>query len=74
MRLERKSDEVTGASNGRGPRCAAWMQDYIEDVSKFGRKSSIKVLTLKCGIKGWVKDFEGSMMDGFQEEYWQQFK
>ncbi|KAH7391359.1 Rhodanese-like domain-containing protein [Cadophora sp. MPI-SDFR-AT-0126] len=63
-----------GSSSGRGPRCANWMQDYIEDVSKFGRKSNLKVLILKGGIKGWVKDFEGSMMDGFEEKYWEQFK
>lgn len=28
------------------------MQDYIDDVSKFGRKSELKVLVLKGGIKG----------------------
>jgi hypothetical protein len=64
----------TGASNGRGPRCANWMQDYIDDVSKFGRKTSLQVLILKGGIKGWVKDFEGSLMEGFEEKYWEQFK
>lgn len=63
-----------GASNGRGPRCANWMQDYIDDVSKFGRKTSLQVLILKGGIKGWVKDFEGSLMEGFEEKYWEQFK
>jgi arsenical-resistance protein 2 len=45
------------------------MQDYIDDVSKFGRKSRLQVLVLKGGIKGWVKDFEGSMIDGFEEKY-----
>ncbi|EPE36027.1 Rhodanese/Cell cycle control phosphatase [Glarea lozoyensis ATCC 20868] len=63
-----------GASSGRGPRCANWMQDYINDVSKFGRRSALKVKILKGGIKGWVKEYEGSMMDGFQEDYWKQFK
>lgn len=63
-----------GASNGRGPRCAAWMQDYIDDISKFGRKTNLKVFTLKGGIKGWVKDFEGALVDGFVEGYWEQFK
>lgn len=63
-----------GSSSGRGPRCAGWMQDYIDDVSRFGRKSSLKVLVLKGGIKGWVKDFEGSMVDGFEEKYWEQLK
>jgi len=64
----------TGASNGRGPRCANWMQDYVDDISKFGRKTPLKVLVLKGGIKGWVKDFEGSMIDGYEEKYWEQFK
>jgi len=50
------------------------MQDYITDISKFGRKSTLQVRVLKGGIKGWVKDFEGSMMDGFEEKYWEQFK
>jgi hypothetical protein len=64
----------TGASNGRGPRCANWLQDYINDVSKFGRKTAVQVRILKGGIKGWVREFEGSMMDGFEEKYWEQFK
>ncbi|KAH6669369.1 Rhodanese-like domain-containing protein [Halenospora varia] len=63
-----------GSSNGRGPRCANWMQDYILDITKFGRRTALKVFVLKGGIKGWVRDFEGSMMEGFVEEYWEQFK
>jgi len=63
-----------GSSSGRGPRCAAWMKDYIDDISKFGRRSSLTVRVLKGGIKGWVKDFEGSMVEGFEEKYWEQFK
>lgn len=50
------------------------MQDYIDDISKFGRKTNLKVFTLKGGIKGWVKDFEGALVDGFVEGYWEQFK
>ena len=50
------------------------MQDYIEDVAKFGRKSEVKVFTLAGGIKGWVKEFEGALVDGFEEKYWEQFK
>jgi arsenical-resistance protein 2 len=63
-----------GSSNGRGPRCASWMQDYIDDVAKFGRKSEVKVFTLAGGIKKWVKEFEGALVDGFEEKYWEQFK
>jgi len=63
-----------GSSNGRGPRCASWFQDYIDDVSTFGRKTSLQVLTLKGGIKGWVKDFEGALVDGFEEKYWEPMK
>ncbi len=71
---EEDNENNSGASNGRGPRCAGWMQDYIDDVSKFGRKSEVKVFTLAGGIKGWVKDFEGALVDGFEEKYWEQFK
>ncbi|KAM3088616.1 hypothetical protein ACMFMG_000250 [Clarireedia jacksonii] len=67
-------NQLAGSSSGRGPRCAGWMQDYIEDVAKFGKKSKVDVLVLKGGIKGWVKDFEGALMDGFEEKYWEQFK
>jgi len=63
-----------GSSNGRGPRCASWFQDYIDDIAKFSRRSSLKVLVLTGGIKGWVKEFEGSMMEEFDEKYWEQFK
>lgn len=63
-----------GSSSGRGPRCAGWMQDYIDDISKIGRKSDLKVQVLEGGIKKWVKDFEGSMVEGFEESYWEQFK
>lgn len=62
------------SSNGRGPRCANWMQDYIEDVRKFGRQVRVKVLVLEGGIKGWVNKFEGSIMEGYEGSYWKQFK
>lgn len=48
------------------------MQDYIDDVAKFGKKSNIEVLVLKGGIKGWVKEFEGMLMDGFEEGKWKE--
>jgi len=63
-----------GSSSGRGPRCASWMQDYIDDIAKFGKHPAMKVLVLKGGIKGWVRDFGGSMVEGFEEKYWEQFK
>jgi arsenical-resistance protein 2 len=50
------------------------MQDYIDDIAKFGRKTDLKVLVLEGGIKKWVKDFGGSMMEGFEEKYWEQLK
>lgn len=59
-----------GSSQGRGPRCAGWFQDYIEDIAKFGRKSTVQVKVLKGGIKGWVKEFEGGFMDGYVESAW----
>ncbi|TVY50722.1 hypothetical protein LCER1_G005965 [Lachnellula cervina] len=74
LNLPAQSFYQTRSSNGRGPRCANWMQDYIDDISKFGRKTPLKVLVLKGGIKGWVKEFEGSLMDGYEEKYWEQFK
>ena len=49
------------------------MQDYIDDVAKFGRRSEVKAFVLKGGIKGWVKDFNGSLVDGYEEEFWKQF-
>lgn len=65
---------LLGSSQGRGPRCAGWFQDYIYDIARFGRKSVLEIRVLKGGIKGWVKEFEGSMMEGFDEKYWEQFK
>lgn len=50
------------------------MQDYIDDVAKFGKKSSMEVLVLTGGIKGWVGEFEGMLMDGFEEEKWEEVK
>jgi len=50
------------------------MQDYIDDISRFGRKSDLKVLVLLGGIKGWVKNFDDALVDGFVEKYWEQFK
>ncbi|RDL33165.1 Uncharacterized protein BP5553_08604 [Venustampulla echinocandica] len=63
-----------GSSAGRGTRCANWMQDYIDDIAKFGRRTEVKVLILKGGIKNWVKQYEGALVEGYEEKYWEQFK
>ena len=62
---------VSGASNGRGPRCAGWFADYIAEKND----DSIQSLTLEGGIKGWVKA-EGKFtqnVDGYEPQYWKQF-
>ena len=62
---------VSGASNGRGPRCAGWFADYITEKGD----DSIQSLILEGGIKGWVKA-EGKFtqnVDGYEPEYWKQF-
>ncbi|KAK0631268.1 Rhodanese-like domain-containing protein [Immersiella caudata] len=58
-----------GQSNGRGPRCAAWMQDYIDEV---GGADEMEALVLTGGIKGWVKEYGGKMIDGYEEEAWKE--
>lgn len=48
------------------------MQDYIEDIARFGRKCRLEVRVLEGGIKAWVKEFEGGFMDGFKEKAWEE--
>ncbi|KAH7326454.1 Rhodanese-like domain-containing protein [Stachybotrys elegans] len=55
-----------GSSNGRGPRCAGWMQDYLDTVGD----KSISAVILKGGIKGWQKSFGGKLMDFYDEKAW----
>ncbi|PPQ97275.1 hypothetical protein CVT26_006668 [Gymnopilus dilepis] len=43
------------SSNGRGPRCAAWYQDYLDTMGG-GQKSAAFVL--KGGIKNWLANFK----------------
>ncbi|KAF4613837.1 hypothetical protein D9613_008096 [Agrocybe pediades] len=43
------------SSNGRGPRCAGWYQDYLDSQ---GNKTS-SAFVLKGGIKNWLSTFEG---------------
>ena len=35
-------------------------------------RPNVKVMVLTGGIKGWVKEFQGAMMDGFEEENWKE--
>lgn len=58
---------LAGSSNGRGPRCAAWMQDFINDAGD----TSIQSLVLTGGIRGWVKTYEGRRMDGYDAKAWE---
>ncbi|KAK4041841.1 arsenical-resistance protein 2 [Parachaetomium inaequale] len=55
-----------GSSLGRGPRCAAWLQDYVNDVG-----GNIESQVMVGGIRGWVQAYGGSMMDGYDEKAWQ---
>ncbi len=58
--------QAPGSSNGRGPRCAAWLQDYFDDIGE----THIEALVLKGGIKGWVKKYGGDLMDWYDEKVW----
>ncbi|KAK4176366.1 hypothetical protein QBC36DRAFT_187635 [Triangularia setosa] len=69
-----------GSSNGRGPRCAAWMQDYINSVSDgsgsdyesdTGCSAEMTMQVMAGGIRGWVKAHGGDMMEGYDEKIWQ---
>ncbi|KYK57471.1 Rhodanese-like protein [Drechmeria coniospora] len=57
-----------GSSNGRGPRCAGWMQDYLNEVGE----ASMTAAILKGGIKGWQRVYGGQMMDAYDKKFWQQ--
>jgi arsenical-resistance protein 2 len=54
-----------GSSLGRGPRCAAWLQDYVDEVG-----GDIESQVMVGGIRGWVQAYGGTMMDGFDEKAW----
>jgi arsenical-resistance protein 2 len=58
---------LPGSSNGRGPRCAAWMQDFINDAGD----ATMQSLVMKGGIRGWVKTYEGRRMDGYDAKAWE---
>jgi len=45
-----------GSSQGRGPRCAGWYQDYLDGV---GGEHGSKAYVLTGGVKEWLKRFTG---------------
>ncbi|OLN81504.1 Arsenical-resistance protein 2 [Colletotrichum chlorophyti] len=55
-----------GSSNGRGPRSANWLQDYFDEVGE----TAVQAAILKDGIKGWVRKYEGRLMDSYDEKAW----
>ncbi len=54
-----------GSSLGRGPRCAAWLQDHVRDVG-----GDVESLVMTGGIRGWVQAYSGGAMDGYDEKAW----
>ncbi|KAJ8080961.1 hypothetical protein PM082_017796 [Marasmius tenuissimus] len=59
-----------GSSSGRGPRTAAWLQDYIDEVGD----RDMQALVMKGGIKGWVRKYGGERMDWYDEKFWAEKK
>jgi len=55
-----------GSSLGRGPRCAAWLQDYVREVG-----GDLETRVMVGGIRGWVQAYGGGMMDGYDDKAWQ---
>ncbi|KXN82354.1 Arsenite methyltransferase [Leucoagaricus sp. SymC.cos] len=43
------------SSNGQGPRCAGWYQDYLNSIGY----TSSKAYVLAGGIKGWMSKYKG---------------
>ncbi|KAF5601025.1 arsenate reductase (Arc2) [Fusarium pseudoanthophilum] len=56
-----------GSCGSRGPRCAGWMQDYLNEVEE----TEIKAEILIGGIKGWQKAYAGQLMDSYDEKAWE---
>jgi len=44
------------------------MQDYLNEVGE----QDIQALILTGGIKGWVKTYDGDLMDFYDEKVWKQ--
>jgi arsenical-resistance protein 2 len=55
-----------GSSLGRGPRCTAWLQDYVDEAG-----GDLASQVMVGGIRGWVQAYGGRMMDGYDEKAWQ---
>ncbi|KAI5467462.1 Rhodanese-like domain-containing protein [Mariannaea sp. PMI_226] len=55
-----------GSCGSRGPRCAGWMQDYLDEVGE----TNIKAEILAGGVKGWQKTYGGKLMDWYDEKAW----
>jgi len=57
-----------GSSRGRGPRAAAWFNDYINDKGD----SEMQSLVLTGGIKGWEgeKGEYVEQMQDYDESKW----
>ncbi|RSL64958.1 hypothetical protein CEP54_004429 [Fusarium duplospermum] len=55
-----------GSCGSRGPRCAGWMQNYLDEVGE----TDIKAEILIGGIKGWQKTYGGKLMDYYDEKVW----
>jgi len=56
-----------GSCGSRGPRCAGWMQDYLDEVEE----TEIKAEILIGGIKGWQKAYDGQLMDSYDKKAWE---
>ncbi|TFK68339.1 S-adenosyl-L-methionine-dependent methyltransferase [Pluteus cervinus] len=48
-----------GSSNGRGPRCAGWYQEYLDDLQRQGEDIVSKAVVLEGGVKAWLAKFGG---------------
>lgn len=65
-----------GSSSGRGPRCAAWFQDCLDENGI----TDMKAYVLEGGIKGWIRlgrqaghEAMLQLVDGYEIAYWDQF-
>lgn len=59
-----------GSSSGRGPRCAGWFADYLDDQGV--KEDVVRAVVLEGGIKGWVKGGKEYLawVDGYDAKAW----